>query len=61
MLIVLAQRWLVGLFKGTSSSQILLRAEKTIDLQHILRGWIADVNLPAQVRLHIDIDPYSFL
>ncbi|MDA0332245.1 MAG: primosomal protein N' [Proteobacteria bacterium] len=47
--------------KGRHRARFLLRAEKTIDLQRILRDWIADVKLPAQVRLHIDIDPYSFL
>ncbi len=47
--------------KGRHRARFLLRAEKTIDLQHILRGWIANVKLPTQVRLHIDIDPYSFL
>ena len=47
--------------KGRHRARFLLRAEKTIDLQHILRGWIANVKLPTQVRLNIDIDPYSFL
>ena len=47
--------------KGRHRARFLLRAEKTIDLQRILRGWLANVKLPAQVRLHIDIDPYSFL
>ena len=47
--------------KGRHRARFLLRAEKTIDLQQILRSWIADVKLPKQVRLDIDIDPYSFL
>ncbi len=47
--------------KGRHRARFLLRAEKTIDLQLILRSWIANVRLPSQVRLHIDIDPYSFL
>ena len=47
--------------KGRHRARFLLRAEKTIDLQRILRGWIENVNLPAQVRLYIDVDPYSFL
>ena len=47
--------------KGRHRARFLVRAEKTIDLQRILRDWIEDVRLPAQVRLHIDIDPYSFL
>ena len=47
--------------KGRHRARFLLRAKKNIDLQRILRGWIADVKLPAQVRLTIDIDPYSFL
>ena len=51
----------LAFLKGRHRARFLLRAEKTIDLQQILRSWIADVKLPKQVRLHIDIDPYSFL
>jgi primosomal protein N' (replication factor Y) len=47
--------------KGRHRARFLLRADKTVDLQRILRGWIGAVKLPAQVRLHIDVDPYSFL
>ena len=47
--------------KGRHRARFLLRADKTVDLQSILRGWIGAVKLPAQVRLHIDVDPYSFL
>ena len=47
--------------KGRHRARFLLRAEKTIDLQSILQGWISNVKLPIQVRLQIDIDPYSFL
>ena len=47
--------------KGRHRARFLLRASKTIDLHSILRGWTGALRLPAQVRLHIDIDPYSFL
>jgi len=38
-----------------------VRAKKTIDVQKIMQTWVTSVKLPTQVRLQIDIDPYSFL
>jgi len=51
----------LAFLKGRHRARFLLRAEKTVDLQHILREWVAAVKLPHDVRLSIDIDPYSFL
>ena len=41
--------------------RFLLRAARSRPPQRILAGWLARVDLPAAVRLRIDIDPYSFL
>jgi len=41
--------------------RFLLRTRRDIALQGLLRAWLAAVELPRQVRLRIDIDPYSFL
>jgi primosomal protein N' (replication factor Y) len=41
--------------------RLLVKAGKTAPLQQALAEWVAQVKLPADVRLVIDIDPQSFL
>jgi primosomal protein N' (replication factor Y) len=41
--------------------RFLLRAARSQALQQIIAAWLGRVDLPAAVRLRIDIDPYSFL
>jgi primosomal protein N' (replication factor Y) (superfamily II helicase) len=41
--------------------RFLVRAARSRPVQRILAGWLGEVDLPAAVRLRIDIDPYSFL
>ena len=41
--------------------RLLVKAGKTAPLQQALAEWVAQVKLPANVRLAIDIDPQSFL
>jgi len=35
--------------------------EKTVDIQAVIQGWLAELKLPSGVRLQVDIDPYSFV
>jgi primosomal protein N' (replication factor Y) len=41
--------------------RFLLQTRRDIAPQGVLRDWLSAVPLPRQVRLRIDIDPYSFL
>jgi primosomal protein N' (replication factor Y) len=41
--------------------RFLLRAARSRAVQPIVAAWLAQVDLPAAVRLRIDVDPYSFL
>ena len=41
--------------------RFLLRTRRDIAPQPVVRAWLAAVELPRQVRLRVDIDPYSFL
>ncbi|HLI66995.1 MAG TPA: primosomal protein N' [Caulobacteraceae bacterium] len=50
-----------ALVRGRRRKRFLVRADRTIDLQAYLATWRARVKPPAQVRLTIDVDPYSFL
>lgn len=50
----------LALLRGRHRIRFLLKAGRQVDVQQILRGWLSAIKLPANVRLAIDIDPYSF-
>ncbi|MCA3559092.1 MAG: primosomal protein N', partial [Rhodobacter sp.] len=47
--------------RGRHRVRLLVKADKTAPLQAALADWVAQMRLPANVRLAIDIDPQSFL
>lgn len=46
--------------RGRHRVRLLVKAEKTVGLQAALMEWVAQIKLPANLRLSIDIDPQSF-
>jgi primosomal protein N' (replication factor Y) len=50
-----------SLVRGRRRKRFLVRADRSVDLQAYLAAWRARVKVPGQVRLTIDVDPYSFL
>ncbi len=40
--------------------RILVKAERNIDIQALIQHWLAQVKLPASIRLAVDVDPYNF-
>ncbi|MSP81859.1 MAG: primosomal protein N' [Alphaproteobacteria bacterium] len=51
----------LALLKGRARWRLLVRADRSYNLQRGLREWLADVGPQRGVRLQIDVDPYSFL
>ena len=51
----------LAFLRGQHRARALVQAEKNIDIQAVINGWIESVDLPYGVRLQIDIDPYNFL
>ncbi|MFB2594889.1 primosomal protein N' [Paracoccus sp. p4-l81] len=47
--------------RGRHRLRLLVRADRGAALQPALSAWLAQVRLPAKVRLAVDIDPQSFL
>jgi primosomal protein N' (replication factor Y) len=39
----------------------LLKAARDVQVQRVVRDWLAGVDPPSSVRLHVDVDPYSFV
>jgi primosomal protein N' (replication factor Y) len=51
----------LALLRGRHRRRLLLKADRGIAVQPILRDWLDRVPSPASVRIQIDIDPFSFL
>ena len=46
--------------RGKFRQRLLVRAEKSVDIQKSIKHWIKSVKTPSAVRVQIDIDPQSF-
>ena len=51
----------IGFLRGKHRARLLVRADKSVNIQYILKHWLGEIKLPSSVRMQIDIDPYSFL
>ncbi len=51
----------LALVRGRRRKRFLVRADRDVDVQAYLRAWLAEMKVPASVRLRVDVDPYSFL
>lgn len=47
--------------RGRYRYRLLVRADKTLNLQRAVADWVEGVKVPSTVRVYIDIDPQSFL
>ena len=50
----------IARIRGRHRVRLLVKAEKSAPLQAALAVWVAQVKLPSNLRLSIDIDPQSF-
>ena len=52
----------IAVIRGRHRFRILVRAPRELDLQTYLRGWLDQLpKVSSDLRLTVDIDPYSFL
>lgn len=47
--------------RGNYRRRLLVRADKKINLQKVIDGWLSQVKIPSTIRVYTDIDPQSFL
>ena len=47
--------------RGRHRRRLLVKTDRQVNLQKVLRDWLAPLRLPSAVRLTVDIDPYNFL
>jgi primosomal protein N' (replication factor Y) len=51
----------LAILRGRHRRRLLVQAERGVNVQAVLREWLAKVKFGGSVRLQVDIDPYSFL
>ncbi|MCW8085937.1 primosomal protein N' [Sabulicella glaciei] len=51
----------LSLLRGRHRHRLLLKAERGMPVQAILRDWLNKVEVPGNVRVQVDVDPVSFL
>jgi primosomal protein N' (replication factor Y) len=49
------------ILRGRHRRRFLVKARRDVNLQAVLRQWLARVKVPGNVRVQVDVDPYSFL
>jgi primosomal protein N' (replication factor Y) len=51
----------LAVLRGRHRRRFLVKAEREVHLQAVLRDWLSRVRVQGSVRVQVDIDPYSFL
>ena len=51
----------LAVLRGRHRRRFLIKASRGLRLQSLLSHWLAGHKLPSNLRLQVDIDPYSFL
>jgi primosomal protein N' (replication factor Y) len=51
----------LSILRGRHRRRLLVKVTRDINVQALLRSWLARVRLPGSVRVQIDVDPYSFM
>jgi primosomal protein N' (replication factor Y) len=51
----------LAMLRGRHRQRLLVHARRTLDVQDVIRDWLAAVEWNARVRVSVDVDPYSFL
>ena len=51
----------LAMLRGRHRQRLLVHARRSLDVQDVIRDWLAGVEWSARVRVAVDVDPYSFL
>ena len=51
----------LAMLRGRHRIRLLVHARRALDVQEVIKGWLASVELPRAVRVAVDVDPYSFV
>jgi len=51
----------LAMLRGRHRQRLLVHARRSLDVQDVIRDWLADIEWSSKVRVSVDVDPYSFL
>src|SRR3954465_3674157 len=51
----------VAKLRGRHRQRLPIQARRSLDVQDVIRDWLADIEWSSKVRVSVDVDPYSFL
>ncbi|HEY8591473.1 MAG TPA: primosomal protein N' [Sphingomicrobium sp.] len=51
----------LAMLRGRHRQRILVHASRSLDVQDVIRDWLAANEWSSKVRVSVDVDPYSFL
>ena len=51
----------LAMLRGRHRQRLLIHAARSLDVQDVIRDWLAGVEWSPKVRVAVDVDPYSFL
>ncbi len=51
----------LAMLRGRHRQRLLVHAQRSVELQDIMRAWLGGLEFPRGVRVGVDVDPYSFL
>ena len=51
----------LAMLRGRHRQRLLVHAKRSLDVQDVIREWLAALDWSAKVRVSVDVDPYSFL
>jgi primosomal protein N' (replication factor Y) len=49
------------MLRGRHRQRLLVHAARSLDVQDVIRDWLAGIEWNAKTRVSVDVDPYSFL
>jgi primosomal protein N' (replication factor Y) len=51
----------LAMLRGRHRQRLLVHARRSLDVQDVIRDWLAEIDWSSRVRVSVDVDPYSFL
>jgi len=51
----------LAMLRGRHRQRLLVHARRNLDVQDVIRDWLAAIEWSSKTRVSVDVDPYSFL
>ena len=51
----------LAMLRGRHRQRLLVHARRALAVQDIMREWLGSIMIPREVRVAVDVDPYSFI